>query len=217
MSKWPSFRIWAATAVSVTLHGLVVLALLLSTGPSSSRGLTTGVQSQAFAEVSLVSAATYAGVPGAATDRKTAPKSAPSKEASAEAAQPIPPDTRTEAQSVQAADASGGSAAAASAAPPLDGQAVDLYSQQLMDHIRRYRGYPLSARRDHVEGQVILHFVMDREGHVLDAYIERSSGAPSLDAEALATISRAQPLPTIPDALPNRLSLTLPVTFHLQS
>lgn len=91
-----------------------------------------------------------------------------------------------------------------------------LFQTTLLDHIEKYKGYPEQARRAHTEGMVLLRFIMDRQGRVTDAWIESGSGSTALDAEALVTIQRAQPLPPIPAQLPGSLKLVLPLTFNLE-
>jgi protein TonB len=97
-----------------------------------------------------------------------------------------------------------------------DGKDVEIYQETLLNYIERYRGYPDAARRNHVEGVVMLRFAMDRQGHVLEAWVDQSSGFTALDTEAVATVWRAQPLPVIPASLPGRLSVVLPVSFSLR-
>jgi len=60
-------------------------------------------------------------------------------------------------------------------------------------------------------------FTMDRNGHVLSRHLVRSSGYAALDAEALAMIERAQPLPAFPPqmAAASR-SFTAPIKFTLR-
>lgn len=63
-------------------------------------------------------------------------------------------------------------------------------------------------------GVVMLHFTMDRDGKVLAAKIEHSSGNDALDQEALAALQRAQPLPAPPTEVPgNSIELIVPVDF----
>jgi TonB family protein len=57
--------------------------------------------------------------------------------------------------------------------------------------------------------------LMDRSGRLIDLWLDRSGGFPVLDAEALATLSRAQPLPLIPQNIPERLQVVVPVAFTL--
>ena len=65
---------------------------------------------------------------------------------------------------------------------------------------------------------MLLHFVMDAEGHVTSAEIQKSSGRPALDKEALALMDRAQPLPALPADFPTRtLDAVVPIEFALNS
>ena len=87
----------------------------------------------------------------------------------------------------------------------------------LAAHLDRYKRYPIGALRRGEEGTAYLRFVMDRQGHVLDYRIERSSGHVALDQEVLALIQRAQPLPAIPPNIADaRLELVAPVRFFLK-
>jgi periplasmic protein TonB len=102
----------------------------------------------------------------------------------------------------------------ASPAPTNDD--VRAYQRALLAHIERYRGYPAHERSKRIEGTVLVRFAMTRQGGVIDAWVDRSSGVIALDDEAVATVRRAQPLPVIPASLPDRLSIVLPVSFIVQ-
>ena len=79
----------------------------------------------------------------------------------------------------------------------------------LLTRLAQARHLPVSGR-----GVVLLRFTMDRDGKVLGAGIEKSSGLPALDQEALAALARAQPLPAPPPELPGTvLDLIVPVDF----
>lgn len=97
----------------------------------------------------------------------------------------------------------------------LSGSSSVSYRETLLAHIARYRRYPADARRDHVEGTVEIRFVLDRAGAVRSAWIAASSGRTNLDAEALAAIHRAAPMPAIPSELPDSLDITLPIEFEI--
>lgn len=99
------------------------------------------------------------------------------------------------------------------------------FSQQIMDaqqqwqqalqaHLERNKRSPRDGRR---KGVSVVTFVMDREGRVLSMNLQQGSGVPMFDREALATIRRADPLPSPPDGvLPGAtLTLTLPIQFNL--
>lgn len=97
----------------------------------------------------------------------------------------------------------------------LPSSEVLAYRQRLESHLARYRIFPAGARSAGREGVVTVYFNMTREGRVLDAWVETSSGAGDLDAEALSAILRAQPLPLLPQSWPDRIDVSLPVTFRL--
>lgn len=98
-------------------------------------------------------------------------------------------------------------------APAVTGAA---FRARLLHHIERFRRYPPDARKAGQEGVVRIHFVMDRSGDVLEAWIVLSSGSALLDEEAVAAVMRARPLPTPPDSWPGSFSVTLPIGYSLQ-
>jgi periplasmic protein TonB len=52
---------------------------------------------------------------------------------------------------------------------------------------------------------------------VIESRVIRSSGAATLDEEALALLNRAQPFPAPPPEMPGpRVDLTLPIRFNLR-
>lgn len=89
------------------------------------------------------------------------------------------------------------------------------FQKALLNHIARYRRYPSAARREALQGVVQVVFAMRRDGSLLDVWVETSSGQSILDAAAVDTIRRAQPLPAIPTQLPNRLKILVPIAFSL--
>ena len=91
------------------------------------------------------------------------------------------------------------------------------YAATLLAWLERHKEYPRSARVRRQQGTVLLYFVMDRNGKVLNRRIEKSSGYSKLDEEALAMLQRAQPLPTMPDTMAkDTLELVVPVEFFLR-
>jgi protein TonB len=77
-------------------------------------------------------------------------------------------------------------------------------------------GRPRAARQAHIEGVVMLHFVMDAQGRVPSFEIAKSSGRAVLHAEALALIQRAQPPPALPADYSSRtLGAVVPIEFSL--
>lgn len=101
--------------------------------------------------------------------------------------------------------------------PPPASNAVPTWQGQLLGRLQRFKRYPDAARSRREEGVVHLAFTMDREGRVLAASVSKGSGFPELDAETLALVRRAEPLPPPPAEMPgNPVALTVPVRFSLQ-
>lgn len=120
-----------------------------------------------------------------------------------------------EQQTIAVAAAMQPSAQQAPSSPP--GETAVTFQQRLFAHLNRYKRYPQQARAAHIEGVVLLHFIMNRTGQVLAFDIARSSGRPLLDGEARSLIARAQPLPGIPDGWPQQtLDITVPIEFSLR-
>lgn len=104
-------------------------------------------------------------------------------------------------------------------APPqmTAGEGRENFLGRLLARLNRFKQYPRAARQAHIEGAVMLHFVIDADGKVLSAEIAKSSGRPVLDSEALALIRRAQPLPALPADFPTRtLHAVVPIEFSLE-
>ena len=63
----------------------------------------------------------------------------------------------------------------------------------------------------------VLRFVIDRAGRIKKASLEKPSGAAILDAEALAMLDRAQPLPPLPaNVRAAEVELVVPVNYKLK-
>lgn len=94
---------------------------------------------------------------------------------------------------------------------------TDDYAATLLAWLEKHREYPRRARMRRQEGTVLLHFVIDRNGRVLEHRIEKSSGFSILDEEVLKMLQRAQPLPAMPDDIDmEQLALAVPVQFFLR-
>jgi len=91
------------------------------------------------------------------------------------------------------------------------------WQTNLVRQLQRYKRYPAQAQSRSEEGVVLLRFSLDRNGHVLAHSIAKSSGYADLDAEVMAMIVRADPLPPFPPSMPEgRLDLTVPIRFSLR-
>jgi periplasmic protein TonB len=90
--------------------------------------------------------------------------------------------------------------------------AVATWQHQLVARIERYKRYPSQAKGE--RGVAGLAFRLDRHGNIISSRIIHSSGSAILDAEALATIKRAEPFPAPPADIPdNGLSFILPIRY----
>jgi protein TonB len=117
---------------------------------------------------------------------------------------------------VQQTDAKLAPPAPMAAPQAAESESRDSFLGRLLAQLNRFKQYPRSARQARIEGVVMLHFILDAQGKVLSAEIAKSSGRPVLDAEALALIQRAQPLPELPANYPTRtLDAVVPIAFSL--
>lgn len=97
------------------------------------------------------------------------------------------------------------------------GQARADWDAQLLGRLERFKRYPRVAERRRQQGVAQVRFTLDRQGRVLAVVLADSSGHPALDAEAIATVERASPLPAPPaEIVGDPLEVTTPVQFHLR-
>ena len=86
----------------------------------------------------------------------------------------------------------------------------------ILKKLQSLKHYPVAAQSEGEQGVATVRFTMDRQGHVLSVTLVKSAGFTDLDAEAVALIHRASPLPPPPASLPDdTITLTVPVVFFL--
>jgi protein TonB len=127
---------------------------------------------------------------------------------------PAPTTTAPQAAPVQTAAIP---AAPAQGRSPQRSSAIPSWTSEIVALLERNKRYPpaAQARREYGVAQVV--FTLDRSGHVIDSRVLHSSGAPALDAEALALLQRAQPFPPPPAELAGpQVNLTVPIRFNLK-
>jgi protein TonB len=73
--------------------------------------------------------------------------------------------------------------------------AIATYASTLSAHLQRFK------RPGTGKGTAVVSFTVNRNGHVVASSIVRSSGSSIVDKEALAMITRAQPVPAFPAAM----------------
>jgi periplasmic protein TonB len=74
------------------------------------------------------------------------------------------------------------------------------YNALVFGHLQRFKRYPSAARGK--SGTVVVRFVLNRAGDVIDSTVTKSSGNDVLDREALDILHRASPFPAFPAAKP---------------
>jgi len=127
---------------------------------------------------------------------------------------PAPATTAPQAAPVEA-EVAAAPRPGASSLPPSN--ALPTWRGALLGHLERLKRYPPEAQWRRQQGVVYLRITMDRTGRVLHASIEKSAGVASLDAEVMALIERAQPLPPPPADVPgDPLELIVPVQFFMR-
>ncbi len=82
--------------------------------------------------------------------------------------------------------------------------------------LQAHKRYPEQARRDGIEGRVVVRFAVDREGTVKQVNLVHSSGSSELDEAAMAML-RGSHLPPPPAPAPDTISITLPIHYSLDS
>ncbi|MCB1413835.1 MAG: energy transducer TonB [Xanthobacteraceae bacterium] len=106
--------------------------------------------------------------------------------------------------------------AAAARAGAVAAAVLPAYRDRLAAHLQRFKRYPAAARAAGEQGTALLSFTVSRGGRVLSSRLARSSGHRTLDAETMAMIRRAQPLPAFPpEVTQGSMSFTVPVRFAI--
>ena len=92
----------------------------------------------------------------------------------------------------------------------------DDYLAALQRWLARYKKYPDDAIKKKEEGKVVVGFTLNRDGTVLDSWIEHSTGVPELDQATLAMLQRASPMPPIPPRYKGaQLKLAMPIDYSI--
>lgn len=88
--------------------------------------------------------------------------------------------------------------------------------QELMRYLSKNIKYPTISQENNVQGRVIVQFVVDKDGSIIDPVIVKSID-PYLDKEAVRVImSMPKWKPGYQGAKAVRVKYTVPVTFRLQ-
>ncbi|UAL10168.1 energy transducer TonB [Caulobacter segnis] len=99
-------------------------------------------------------------------------------------------------------------------APRVATNAPDSWQGRVLAQLDKHRRYPAAALVRRQQGVVYVRFTMDRQGKVLSARLEASSGFAMLDREAVSLPQRAAPLPKPPETVAGEvIELVVPVEF----
>lgn len=89
------------------------------------------------------------------------------------------------------------------------------WQKELVAHLDKHKKYP--AERQQKSAEIVVNFVIDRLGHVLETRVVKGSGDAAFDAAALAMVRRSDPVPAPPPLIADEgLSFTLPVIFRVK-
>ena len=90
------------------------------------------------------------------------------------------------------------------------------YFALLMARLNEFKRYPVSAKKDKLQGVVSVLFSINKQGVITSHSIKKSSGHSLLDQAALDIFNKASPLPPIPEFMQrDSLTLVLPIDFSL--
>jgi TonB family protein len=96
----------------------------------------------------------------------------------------------------------------------VDPSRLGPFMDTIRKRIERNQSYPLWARRNNIEGIVIVRFTLTRKGQIQDLNLEHSSGSTILDEAAKDAVLRGVPYPAFPNWLPdNRFPVKIPICF----
>lgn len=90
-------------------------------------------------------------------------------------------------------------------------------SSTLLEHLNKYKTYPIGPRLAGIQGINRLRFVIDANGNVVTYELVQSSGNADLDKATLDMIRRAQPLPKPPAELMEngQIEIVAPFVYSL--
>lgn len=78
------------------------------------------------------------------------------------------------------------------------------YAKVVKEKIQQHWTYPVAARENYIQGNLIIIFRLEKNGNLVNSRITSSSGYQILDGSSLRSIELASPFPPFPDTLPVR-------------
>jgi protein TonB len=90
------------------------------------------------------------------------------------------------------------------------------YLEMVKAKIERSKKYPESARNKQIQGQVVVRFVITRQGEIRDVEIDKFSKSSDLDRAALDAVRAAEPFPSLPKQFfKGDIKLKIRIVFEL--
>ncbi len=130
----------------------------------------------------------------------------------------LPADSQMDYRSPEAQAATDGPEPMAGEAGPVGGGSMDPRARYIRAHFEYIKNtiqkkiiYPVAARKKGWQGKVVVSFVVDKEGNIMDIHIRESSGFFLLDRNAVQTIKKLGPFPPPPI----RAELIVPINYSL--
>lgn len=95
------------------------------------------------------------------------------------------------------------------------GEIVGKYEQLLSGWINRHRLNKMLTLPANASGRVVVRLRINRRGYVIFKAIEQSSGDANLDNAAIESVTRASPVPAVPQQYPGgaQLEFLIPISF----
>jgi TonB family protein len=91
------------------------------------------------------------------------------------------------------------------------------YAKLVKERIQQHWTYPVAALENYMQGNLLIIFRLERNGHLMNSRIARSSGYQILDGSSLKAIELASPFPQFPDTIPVRfLNINASFTYQLK-
>lgn len=92
---------------------------------------------------------------------------------------------------------------------------TNCFDQKMSEHLRKHFKYPNKAAEEYIQGKVIVSFVINKEGKVVD--IQTKGGHKLLQKEAKTIISLLSNFtPAVKNGKPVNLTYSMPINFKLQ-
>ena len=224
-------RRWLIAAAVVVLgHGAVAAAMVRwhePVEPAEGGAIVIEFAPEQIAAPEQVQSDAVPDKPVEKVEKETLEKiEAKGEEAIEEKVEPTPPEQPREAVPVTTAPPPDLAKTAALPAGPvqdsptrhIDKRAMQTWLGQISAALERHKRYPAAAHARHDQGVAQVSFTIDRQGHVIESIVVRSSGVADLDEEALALLQRTQPFPPLPvhEVGGERVTLTVPIRFVLK-